>query len=129
MPCDIKFCESFTEVTLYGEATAWDVMDAVQRMHVQDPHKERADLWVVSPTSVIPLSAFTPLIDALKALCKQVSTGKPSAIVSTNALQRAQLSLYLSEASALPYEIRTFESREAAVAWLGRMAQPTRKDT
>jgi hypothetical protein len=118
MPYCIKHHPVFVEVEVWGETSTEEVLTAVYQIHEQYPRKEQADLWSLSRETMLPLSVFPTIVKAIGGLCGDGHVYRRSAIVASDRFQKAMADMYRSEATALPFEIGVFTSRDDAVRWL-----------
>jgi hypothetical protein len=109
----------FLEVELSGETSAGEVLGVIRELRLMDPRKEKSDLWMISPDSIVPVAAFTTIAESIARLCPADIVGKRTAVVVQSRFQKAMLDIYRSEAEFLPFEVGVFDSREQAVEWLG----------
>ena len=89
-------------------------------MSRHDPEKEKHDLWIVAPESMVPFSSFASLVQKTRELLPQDARkcrGK-SALVAADAFRMAQLNMYRNEARSLPFQLRVFLSKQEAMDWL-----------
>ena len=119
MPYQIQDQEGFVEVQGSGKLSFLEVLSALHELHVKFPLKEVSDLWVLPDNAVIPpLATFPAITKFVRGFCLKGFFGKKTAIVSRGALQHAFVDLYEKEAKSLPFETRSFSSREQAINWL-----------
>jgi len=118
MPYSIKHHSDLVEVELWGETSVAEVLAAVNELHASYPRKERSDLWNLSRETMVPLSAFPTVIQAIGGLCGGSQVYRRSAIVASGSFQRAMVDMYRTEAACLPFEIGVFQSRDEALKWL-----------
>ena len=118
MPYKMQKIDGFVEVSVWGETSKWEMLEAVWELRLRDPCKKVSDLWIVSGECMVPFDEFPEIAETVQSLCTPGMIGSKSAIVASDELQRAQLELYRAEAAILPFEIRVFRSRDDAVRWL-----------
>ena len=118
MAYEITAHDDFLEVRLSGETSKYEIIEIVGRLARLDPLKSRPDLWILAPEIHVP---FTDLVQIAEAIGKKVppeAAGSKTAYVVADEFQRAKLELYISEAAILTFDMRTFGSRDDAVAWM-----------
>ena len=118
MPYSIKRQNGFVEVEVWGETSAAEIIAAVNEIHAEYPRKECSDLWVLARESMLPLSTFPTIIEAIVGLCGEDHVYRRSAIVASDQFQKAMADMYRSEADTLPFEVGVFISRDDAIQWL-----------
>ncbi len=118
MAIQIQAAGEFIEVTVTGEVSKWEIMDALGKLQKLDPRKARCDLWTLGPEVVIPFSEFASIIGMTLKLTTEDFVGNKSAVVASDDFQRAEVDMYRMEAKTLPYPIGSFTSRDEAIAWL-----------
>jgi len=117
MPHSVEDKQDYILVALWGEATKWDVIQAVGRIREINPRKERPDIWVVTEEVVIPMADYVSIVEkALSAFPKDFE-GARSAIVVANGFQLEMVKLYKKELSKVPYEVGLFLDLDEARAW------------
>jgi hypothetical protein len=99
MPYSISHREGFVEVEMWGETSAAEVIAAVNEIHTRYPRKECADLWTLARESMLPLSTFPTIIEAIRGLCGGNQVYRRSAIVASDRFQKAMADMYGFEAS------------------------------
>jgi hypothetical protein len=112
------------EVSVWGDTCTRELLEAVFELHRCDPGKTCPDLWTIAGECMVPFVEFHRLAEGIRELCPPGMAGRPSAIVAEDGFQQAQIEMFQCEASILPYEVRVFQSRDAALEWLGRPAEP-----
>lgn len=118
MPIQIQSGGEFVEVTVSGEVSKWEIMDALGKLRILDPRKERCDLWMLGPEVVIPFAEFASIIGMTMSMATGDFVGNKSAVVASDEFQLAEADMYRMEAKGLPYPIGVFTSRDEAVKWL-----------
>jgi hypothetical protein len=118
MPYRIYERDSIVEVLVWGMISAPEIIEALRELHHRDSRKQISDLWNMSESSMVPLTAFSEIIEAVHTLCSPDMVGRKSAIVVSSGLQKMAAQLYLSAAKDLPFEIQAFTSRKDAISWL-----------
>ena len=125
MPYAIEEQDGRFEIQLWGATSKWEVLEIVYQLYRRDPRKRRGDLWFIRQSDAIPFVAYPEIVEAVQRLGASLeTTGARSAVVTDDALQRAQLEMFRSAASGLPFEIGVFATREEAVRWLAAPAAP-----
>jgi hypothetical protein len=120
MTYNIREKTGFVEVNATGNISYWDLLKIVHDLYKRDPKKEIPDLWVLDENFDFPLCSYSPLIQGILKLASRcgIKRGCESATLAADEFQRIKVAMYCTEASALPYDIQAFTSRETAVAWL-----------
>ena len=118
MPYKIEDRDCYVEVSVWGEANRWEVLEALRKLHRRDPRKEIPDMWLISEETVFPVEWHLPVATATEKLCAKGCIGARSAIVVADKLHKAQLDLYRKQARELPYQMRVFTERKDAEIWL-----------
>lgn len=125
MAYQIEMKDGFFEVRISGETSKYEVLDVIQELDRRDRGKKFPDLWLVAAESQVPFLHFSEIAQAIRSLLPRDAVGNKTAIVAEGEFLRAQMELYRSEASILPFEIRVFGSRDEAVEWIKSPASPT----
>jgi len=120
MPYQIQIRDGIAEVTLSGETSVAEVLQAVGELRDRDPRKEGCDLWEISEECVVPIDAFPAIAGGIKSFCPNGMVGNKTAFVANSEFQKSVMDMYRSEArkQKLPFEIGVFTSRDEAVRWL-----------
>ena len=110
--------ESFLEACISGPSSKEEIIQVVGQFAKMDPNKLLPDLWVFADENRIPFSDYIQIAEAIKKHIPSSPAGQKSAFVASDALQKAKLELYVSEASILGLNIQLFDSRDQALAWI-----------
>ena len=106
------------EIRVWGETSKYEVLDAIRKLDRLNPEKQLPEIWHIAEESQIPFHEYAEVAKAVKALFPQGKVGNRTAIVASGAFHKSLLDLYPAEAADLPFEIRVFEDRDQALAWL-----------
>jgi hypothetical protein len=74
--------------------------------------------WLVAKESQIPFTHYAEIVMSVKSTMPDDFVGSKTAIVAADEFHAAQFEMYAAEASVLPFEVRVFQSRDEAVAWI-----------
>lgn len=118
MAHEIETHEEFLEVSLSGQTSKYEILQIIGELARRDPGKELADLWILATDSQVPLPDLIEIAETIKKRLPPESRGRKTAFVATDAFQKAQLQLYVAEASVLGLDMRIFPSRDEAVTWI-----------
>jgi len=125
MPYEIEKKESFFEVRVTGETSKHEILRIIRELARLDRGKNLPDLWLVASESQVPFVQFADIAQAIRSLLPREALGNKTAIVAADAFHEAQLDLYRSEATMLPFPVRVFRSRDEAVEWIKKPEGPT----
>jgi|GEM_PF-2819589 hypothetical protein len=117
MPHRVEDKNDHILVSLWGDATKWDVIEAVGKIRIINPRKARPDIWIVSEEVVIPMSEYVQIVEESLKEFPEDFDGARSAIVVANEFQMEMVKLYKKELSSVPYEVALFRDIQEAVAW------------
>lgn len=118
MPFKVQKEEGFFLVYLWGNATKWEVIQAVGEIRRLNWFKELPDVWVLEEDVVIPFSDYDTIIRQALSSFPAKMKGAPSAIVVRDAFQVEMARLYIQELSRMPYPVRVFTSMDEALVWV-----------
>jgi hypothetical protein len=124
MPYQIEMKDGFFEVSVTGETSKQEILGIIRELSCLDRGKQRPDLWHFSRESQLPFVYFADIAEGTGKMLPRGSSGSKTAIVAVDAFQEAQLGMYRSEASFLPFPIRVFQSRDKAIEWIRTPASP-----
>ena len=125
MAYQIEKKDVFFEVHISGETSKDEVLEVIRELDRKDPGKKYPDLWLIAEESQIPYVHFIEVVQGIQSLLPPGSVGNKTAIVAAGEFYKAQLEMYRSVASILPFEIRVFRSRDEAVKWIMSPEDPT----
>ena len=128
MPYRIRTRDGFFEVRVWGETSTHEILNAVKELDRKDRGKKLPDLWIFAAESQLPFDQHAEIAKAIRSLCPPGMVGNRTAMVADGEFQKAQLEVYRSEASILPFPIRVFGSEDEAVEWLKNPEGPTEAD-
>lgn len=119
MPSVVEIgADEVLEVRIFGEINKRDVLDAITKLRVLDPRKERCDLWTFASESILPYVSYEEVLRTISGFCPPDMVGEKTAVVADGMVQQALMEMYQSESTMLPYEIRVFSSQDEARTWL-----------
>jgi hypothetical protein len=118
MGYEIDQRDGFFEITLSGDPTKFEILNAFAELVRRDPQKRYPDIWIVAPEVRIPYMDYSQIAGAIASVHTKPTILKKSAIVAADAFQKAQLELFREEMSSLPLDLQVFQSRDEAVAWI-----------
>ena len=118
MPYKIQSETGYERVDLWGQATKWDVMQAIIELRRQDPCKAKPDLWVIDEEVVVPLADHASMADASTQQLPADFKGAPTAIVVNNMLQLEMAKLYREHLKSAPFALEIFQDIAAAEEWI-----------
>ncbi len=118
MAYEIEKKEDFFEVCVSGNTSRFEVMEIIWELDRRDRGKHFPDLWIIAEKSQVPFVYFREIAETIRSLLPSDAIGNKTAIVAAGEFHKAQLEMYRSEASILPFEIRVFLSRDEAVKWI-----------
>ena len=101
-----------------GETSKYEILAVIWELARRDPGKKFPDLWHVAGECQIPFVHLSEIAQGVRSLLPRDAVGNKTAIVAASESQKAEIEWYRSEASILPFEIRVFRSRDAAVEWI-----------
>jgi len=129
MAYQIEKKDGFFEVRISGETSKYEILEVIRELDRRDRGKKFPDLWLVAGESQVPLVHFSEIAQGIRSLLPRDAVGNKTAIVAAGEFHKAQLEMYQSEASILPFEIRVFRSRDEAVEWIMSPEGPTTSST
>jgi hypothetical protein len=129
MAYQIEKKESFFEVRVLGNTSKPEILEIIRELDRRDRGKHFPDLWIIAKESQVPFVHFREIAEEIRSLLPCDAIGNKTAIVAAGEFYKAQLELYRSEASILPFEIRVFLSRDEAVEWIKNPEDPTTSST
>ena len=118
MAYEIEQVDGHFEMRLSGVTSKFEIMEMIGELTRRNPGMKRPGMWFIEPESQVPFSEFTALAGAIARVLPAVKVRSRTALVSSDEFQRAQMNMFLSEASMRSYEIQIHSSREEALAWL-----------
>jgi len=118
MAYQIEEKEGFFEVRISEETSKDEILNIIRELDRRDRGKKLPDLWLIAEESQVPFVEFSEIAKGIRKLLPHDAPGNKTAIVVAGELQKAEMELYRSEASILPFEIRVFRSRDEAVKWI-----------
>jgi hypothetical protein len=125
MSYEIEKHADFLEVRVFGHTSKLEILRILWELRSQCPRKDMPDVWHIARESQVPFVHFAEIAAAVMKLLPPRTFGCKSAIVAPDAFSEAQIAMYCSEASFLPFPTRVFRSREDAIQWLLEpVAQP-----
>lgn len=110
--------KDFFEVRLLGNTSKFEILEIIRELERRDPGKHFPDIWIIAEGSQVPFVYFREIAETVRSLLPSDAIGNKTALVAASGFQKAQLEMYRSEASILPFEIRVFLSRDEAVEWI-----------
>ena len=119
--------EAFFEVRLFGDVSRYEILLALAQLVRRDPKKQYPDVWVATPEVQLPLPEHNWVVGKISSLfMMKRPVSRKTAIVASNAFQKAQFDMYREAASVLPADVGVFQSRDEAIAWVQKPeAQPS----
>lgn len=114
----ISETESLLEVELRGGATVGVILQAVNAVIAHPDYHQRNDVWVIGGEPLqLNFADLDRITDWIARCYPPAAVRTRTALVVHPGLNAALVELWLETAAELPYEVRMFSSREAAVDW------------
>ena len=118
MPYKILSETSYQRVDLWGQATKWDVIQAILELRQKDPVKAKPDLWVLDEEVVVPLAEYGAMAATSTDDLPADFRGAPTAVVVNNKLQYEMAKLYREQMKTAPFELEIFLDMASAEEWI-----------